>query len=693
MRSIFKNNLRLKPSILTSFFLLTVPVFFTIIAVTYFSNDHIARTNAEQLVERFRVDALENIRDDFNPIKSLVRSAAAIGEQSPDFYSDSRCLRYFYSILLHSQKIVSVYVGLNDGSFRQTRRVDPNVQIQGKLPPAGSLYAYRWLASKPGSPTIDHYLFLDASQKELGGTEEATTYDPRTRLWYRSAERAGTTMISDPDIFAALGLIGFTVAAPFYANGRLQGVAAADITLDGLGSYLSERQVSPGTVSYILDGQGRVIAASDLSKTYTRDQGRLELRHITSLDNELPALAFSARPRQGDGLFSFSHAGKAYLASLSTLAPEFGKKWQLFIVTPMSDFTGTFQVNNDRLVVFGLIALALQIVIIYFLTSVISSPLEKLAFKVGKIQELGTEQLPSVSSPIREISVLSRAIDTLDAAVKSFSAFVPVGLVTQLLQSEQKLELGGHSRFLTIFFSDLEAFSTLSEQVPSQELLLRVSAYLELVTKTVNQEHGTIDKFVGDGVMAFWGAPALLEDHAWRSCVAALRIQRGMDALNERWQADGLKPLKIRIGIHSDAVLVGNIGSRERMSYTVMGDGVNVAARLEGMNKEFGTCICISHSVFKEAGERLCVRPIDDVTVKGRRSKIPIYELLGVLGADDPGLEPDPATDKLCKMTRLAYEALIKEDYVLASRRYREILAEFPDDPVGSTLIRRLVTV
>jgi len=445
-------------------------------------------------------------------------------------------------------------------------------------------------------------------------------------------------------------------------------------------------------VSYILDHQGRVIAASDLSNTSTTEQGSVELRHISSLDNPLPAMAFSARPRQGGGVFSFTHDGKEYVASLSNLAAEIGKAWQVFTITPLSDFTGPFQANNDRLVLFGLLAVALQVVIIYFLTSVISAPLEKLAFKVGRIQELGTEQLPSIISPIREISVLSKAIDTLDVAVKSFSAFVPVGLVTQLLQSEQKLELGGHSRFLTIFFSDLEAFSTLSEQVPSQELLLRVSAYLELVTKTVNQELGTIDKFIGDGVMAFWGAPALLEDHAWRACVAALRIQRGIDALNERWRVEGMKPFKIRIGIHSDAVMVGNIGSKERMSYTVMGDGVNIASRLEGINKEFGTRTCISHSVFKEAGERLCVRPIDDVTVKGRRSKIPIYELLGVLGAADPELEPDAATLELCRMTRLAYEALIKEDHTLASRRYREILAKFPDDPVSSILAKRLVT-
>src|SRR5690349_7498461 len=109
-------NLRLKPSILTSFIILTVPVFFTIIGVTYLSNDRIARTNAKELVDRFRIDAIGNIQAEFNPIKSLVRSAAAIGAQYPDFYRDDRCFTYFHSVLLHSPRIVSVYVGLNDGT-------------------------------------------------------------------------------------------------------------------------------------------------------------------------------------------------------------------------------------------------------------------------------------------------------------------------------------------------------------------------------------------------------------------------------------------------------------------------------------------------------------------------------------------------------------------------------------------------
>jgi len=692
MKPLFAKNLRLRPSILTLFVILTVPVFLAIVAVTYVSNEKVARQNADDLVERFRVDAIENIQNVFEPIKSLVRSAAAIGDEQADFYADNRSLKYMFSILQHSERIISVYVGLNDGSFRQARQINPAVEVQGKLPPPGTRYADRWITPQRASAPVDHYLFLDADRRELGSSEQTTSYDPRARLWYQTAQQTGALSVSDVDVFAALGLVGFTVGAPFYVDGKLQGVAAADITLDGLSDYLAERKISPGTESFILDHQGRVIANSDRARTYTSHNGRVELQHVTTLGSDLPAIAFGNRPRGDEKTYSFSHAGKDYVASLTTLPAAFGKKWQLFIITPLADFTTAFQEHNNRLLFFGLLAIALQILIIYFLTSVISSPLERLAQKVTRIQDLEGENLPPLHSPVREVALLSRAIDTLDAAVKSFAAFVPVGLVRQLLESDQRLELGGHSRFLTIFFSDLEAFSSLSEEVPSQELLQRVSAYLEIVTRAVNEEHGTIDKFIGDGVMAFWGAPALLDDHAARACFAALRIRQGMTALNARWQGEGLKPLNIRVGIHCDAVLVGNIGSKERMSYTVMGDGVNVAARLEGINKEYGTRICISHAVFKEAGERLCVRPIDDVTVKGRRSRVPIYELMGAFGIGSE-FEPDAATIRLCKLTRAAYEAFIAEDFALASERYREVLVEFPDDRVAREMANRLSTM
>jgi adenylate cyclase len=691
MTTQFRPRLRLKPSILTLFVLLTVPVLASIIIVNYVSNDRIARVKGQELVERFRREGIDSVREIFEPIKSMVRVAAVLGDQQGDFYADNRSMKYFEAILQHSPKIVSAYVGLSDGQFRQTRRLNAESVLFGKPVPAGTRFSYHWLEYPAGDPgAVDHNVFLDEEGRGLGAQEAPTAYDPRTRMWYRSTVEANGLYITDPDVFATLGLIGFTVAQPFSKDGEVKGVVAIDITLDGLSQYIAEHKVSPNTLSYVLDRDGRVLAASDLSKTYTADKGKVELRHISDLDNELPALAYGAHPRNGGGtLYSFTYDGREYFASLSTLPSDFGKRWELFIVTPVSDFTGAFDRNNRLLLTLGVVATFLALIVIYFLSGLLSAPLERLAAKVEKIQDMQGETLPVVRSKVREIDVLARAIDTLDSAVKSFASFVPVGLVKELLATDEKTQLGGHSRFLTILFSDLEAFSTLSERIPAQTLLRHVSRHLELVTRSINAEHGTIDKFMGDGAMAFWGAPALLEDHAYRACVAALRIQHGMEALNAEWKAEGADPLRVRIGIHSDAVLVGNVGSKERMSYTVIGDGVNVAARLEGVNKEFRTTICISHSAYKEAGDNLCVRPIDEVAVKGRRSLVPIYELLGAWGAGAE-LEPSPQALRLAALTRIAHDALIGGDKALAVERYRAVLCEFPGDTVSRIMVKRL---
>ncbi|HEX3882134.1 MAG TPA: adenylate/guanylate cyclase domain-containing protein [Stellaceae bacterium] len=686
----FTGKIRLRPTILALFALLTVPIFVAIVSITYVSNEQVARSNADSLIGRFRTDAVQNIQDMLEPIKSLVRSAAVVGEQQTDFYSDNRSLKYLFSILRHSEKLISVYVGLADGSFRQARRMSPAVEVQDKLPPASVKYAYRWIGPPSGAAPVDHYDFLDDNHDNIGTSQQTTTYDPRPREWYRKTAERGSIYITDPEVFAALGLIGFTVAAPIKIDGKIAGVAAADLTLDGLSEYLAESKISPGTTSYILDSQDGVIANSELQKTYTISDGRVQLQHIASLDDKLPAVAFNDRPRNSDRLYSFGYDGKRYVASYTTLPLKFGSRWQLFIITPLEDFTRTLNEHNDKLLIMGMGSIVVEIGLIYFLSAALSRPLEQLALRVGKIEDLSAGEYKPLKSSIREISVLSKAIDTLDSTIKSFAAYVPVSLVRQLLGSD-RLELGGHSRFLTIFFSDLEAFSTLSEAVPSQELVTRVSAYLEAVTNAVNDELGTIDKFIGDGVMAFWGAPALLDDHAWHACIAALRICDALNGLNAQWEQQGLKPLNIRIGIHSDAVLVGNIGSRTRMAYTVMGDGVNVASRLEGVNKLYGTRICISQAVFRETGERLCVRPIDDVVVKGRRSNIPIYELLGAHGSD-PRFEPNEETLRLVQLTRTAYEALVREDYPFAIARYKEVLAEFPEDSVALEIIRRLAS-
>jgi adenylate cyclase len=160
-----------------------------------------------------------------------------------------------------------------------------------------------------------------------------------------------------------------------------------------------------------------------------------------------------------------------------------------------------------------------------------------------------------------------------------------------------------------------------------------------------------------------------------------------MEAVNAAWKAEGRRPIRIRVGLHTGDVLVGNVGSSERLSYTAMGDGVNVAARLEGMNKEFGTTICVSDSVCEAAGPGILVRPLRTVQVKGRKHKFMIYQLLGFSDSDDPELAVRGDDVKLAAMTREASAYFERGDLAEAARRYRRILELFPDDPVARSLL------
>lgn len=217
---------------------------------------------------------------------------------------------------------------------------------------------------------------------------------------------------------------------------------------------------------------------------------------------------------------------------------------------------------------------------------------------------------------------------------------VVVGLVRELVESGRPLVPHVEPRFMTVFFSDVENFSTIAEQMTPQELSEQTSLYFETVTSAIAEEHGTIDKFIGDSVMAFWGAPSAVDDHVFRACVAALKASRRMAHRNEQWAATGRKRMTTRIGIHCANVVVGNVGSPERLSYTVMGDGVNIASRLEGLNKQFGTSICISEDVYDRVAGRVVARRLQRLAVKGRTADLLVYELLDVVGGAIPDLDP-----------------------------------------------------
>ena len=183
-------------------------------------------------------------------------------------------------------------------------------------------------------------------------------------------------------------------------------------------------------------------------------------------------------------------------------------------------------------------------------------------------------------------------------------------------------------------FTDLWNFTTISEAYPPEFIFNLLNEYFEVMTKIVFKYGGTLDKYIGDALVAFWGAPIHYEDHALRACLCALKMQFELEKLRMRWEKEGKPLLYMRIGINTGEMIVGNLGGYGRFNYTVIGDSVNLGARLESINKEFGTNIIISEYTYEKVKDFFSVREIGSITVKGKTKAVKIYELIDVLTLD-----------------------------------------------------------
>ena len=215
----------------------------------------------------------------------------------------------------------------------------------------------------------------------------------------------------------------------------------------------------------------------------------------------------------------------------------------------------------------------------------------------------------------------------------AFQHYVSSNVVSHLLESVDTLKLGGERRQLTAFFSDIRGFTAISEGMSPEALVEFLNEYLSEMTQIVLDHRGTVDKYMGDAIMAFYGAPVEQTDHAVQACKTAIHMILRLKELHVGWEARGLPPMKIGIGLNTGEMSVGNMGSRERFDYTIMGDNVNLASRLEGLNKYYGTSIIISQSTYQACTEcqehSWTVRELDTVQVKGKHESVTIYELIG----------------------------------------------------------------
>ncbi|MBL4665222.1 MAG: CHASE2 domain-containing protein [Nitrospinaceae bacterium] len=214
----------------------------------------------------------------------------------------------------------------------------------------------------------------------------------------------------------------------------------------------------------------------------------------------------------------------------------------------------------------------------------------------------------------------------------AFSQYLAPTVVNQLMDNPKLLKLGGERKELTAFFSDVAGFSTISENLEPEELVDLLNHYLTEMTDIILKYEGTVDKFEGDAIIAFFGAPIPYEDHARRTCLVALEMQECLARLREGWKKEGKHELFMRIGINTGAMVVGNMGSKSRMDYTMMGDSVNLAARLEGVNKQYRTYTMISQFTYEQVKEDIEVRELDLIRVVGKNEPVRIFEVLAKKG-------------------------------------------------------------
>jgi adenylate cyclase len=679
-------NIKLRLSISALFVILIAPIFIAFITYSYQINKQSYEKNAYALIERNNQESIRRIFEFLIELKSAVFITTKLIEADSTFTGKSKIFPHFIANLNTNKEIVSYFLSNQDGSFYQTQRTNETVPLGERVPPKQAKYAEVSIDRKTNQGADTKYTFYDEKLNPVESFDKSDPYDPRKRPFYVEAFKAAEAEIAYPvsvdDPFFAYrskqAVIG--VNRVYFQNNKPAGTISAQGQIATLSDFLANNSVSPNSVTVIFDKNNKVILNSVFQDTFTVVDKIYKLKNIDEISNKVISNAFVVWEEfnKASNQFQFTVDGIKYFAVISSFPTTDKKTWFAITVSPVSDFLAPLERSNFNLTLFGsIIFLGIAFLASYF-SKIISRPLEMISNEIKDILEFKIEDRKPIASFILEIMMLSSAVKKLRSTILAFTAYVPRDLVMELLSSGKQIEIGGRSRYLTMFFSDLKDFSTLAENTPSRELLERVSFYLKLLTYAIKEEDGTVDKFIGDSVMAFWGAPVLNQYHAYHACVAAVKSKRRMAIFNAELQAQSIPPLFVRMGLHSDAVLCGNIGSLERLSYTVMGDGVNIASRLEGVNKDYQTQICISHSLYKEAGERLWVRPIDKITVKGRQNEFLIYELMGIRNATEE-VDPTEEEKKLCVLTKDAYTQYSSGQYAEAELAYIAIATEFND--------------
>jgi adenylate cyclase len=596
---------------------------------------HIAvKEAASARMDAASAETLGRLQNEISKITLLVHVLASSSSvaDSNERSEAGRAIPLFKAALLEVPQMDSIYVGYDNGAWLQVRPLNQlNEEEQAKLrAPLGASFSVSLIRLTPAGALPMRRIFEDPQGNQLEQLDLwKYGYDPRKRFWYIDTMKADQALISSPYIAFSIGAPVITVSAPL--RGKVRGVIAADLKLDDFSDFVYAQRPGEHGTALIFDQAGMLVAHPDFAQFVANAMthpSHPQLSNIKELGGGLAASVLKAWDGgdQYDG--SIRERGQDFLFRLRkfTLGEQFSLN--VLMIAQKDDFVKDIRKLQDAGLIVGMIAVAAFVPGVWLFGSKMSRSLKAITAQAAKLQMLGVPDCSPVGSYIKEVHELGLTVSLAQRAIWSFSRFVPKELVRRVVDNSISSELGGVRQEITVLFTDVRGFTTIAESSDPDALMHQTSRYFAALTEAFLAEAGTVDKFIGDAVMVFWNAPNSQPDHVERACWAALAGKMASEKLNAQFEAEGLQPFFTRFGIHVGEAVVGNLGSAERMNYTALGSTVNLAARLEGLNKEYGTAILASEDVYSRARHCFRFKEIGSVIAKGMTTETHIYELV-----------------------------------------------------------------
>ncbi|QDZ02801.2 adenylate/guanylate cyclase domain-containing protein [Nitratireductor mangrovi] len=568
-----------------------------------------AARNVDTIVATLEVSSVAAVRRDLESTfagaeatTEIVRSMLFQGALSAE--EEARREHVFLSLLRSEHRVGWIGFGFPDGRFFGARSHDGGVEMI-EIGTARS--------GLPRSLRRDLYRIVPGDVMFVRRQKGESAYVSEGSPWYRHGLAAKQTSWSMADILPAGFEPSVVVSRRVEVYGEFAGVVMVAVPLERLSADLQRLSLAQMGEVFLLGSDDTVLASS--VPTGTLRASRLRDYPPGQLTSAVIASLFD----HGQMAFRTITAGSSPV-HVSAMPLPFGK-WRLATAIPRSAFTAEID-RSTRVVFATVIALSLTAAAsaAVFANLLFSRPVAVLVEELRKVERFAFERIRHRPTFLAELNDLSLALRNMAAGLSAFSRYMPLDIVRPLVDGGLEPRPGGTWREVTVMFADLPGFTELAQRLgPDVEPYL--TQFLTIATEAVHREGGIVDKFIGDAVMAIWNAPGEVPDHALRACRAAVAIRERLP----RPEGDGAP--RVRIGIHTGVALIGNIGSAERLSYTAIGDTVNLASRLVATAKEFGTEIVASAATAERIGSSLPTHLLGNAKVRGRNDVVVVFEV------------------------------------------------------------------